>query len=109
MAKKTLRIRARKKGEITTVKALITHPMETGQRKHSKTGKLIPAHYIEQVIATSQGDEGCQTLMSAHWGPGVSKNPYVAFKYKGGMPGDEITIRWTDNQGQSGTGTAKLK
>ena len=109
MAKKTIRIRARKKDDITTVKALITHPMETGQRKHSKTGKLIPAHYIQKVTATSMGIEGCKILMTAHWGAGVSKNPYVAFKYKGGNSGDEITLSWEDNQDQSGTGTTKLR
>jgi sulfur-oxidizing protein SoxZ len=33
MAKKSIRLRASNKGGVSTVKALITHPMETGQRK----------------------------------------------------------------------------
>ena len=109
MAKKSIRIRARHKNGITTVKALISHPMETGLRKNSKTGKLIPAHFIQEVTATSTGADGQKTLMQAQWGTGVSKNPYVAFKYQGGNPGDKITLTWVDNQGKTGTGSTKIK
>ncbi|MEL6710123.1 MAG: thiosulfate oxidation carrier complex protein SoxZ [Pseudomonadota bacterium] len=105
MAKKSIRIRARQKDGITTVKALISHPMETGQRKNSKTGKLIPAHFIQEVTALS----GETLLMKTHWGPGVSKNPYVAFKYRGGQPGEEIILNWVDNTGQTGTGSARIR
>ncbi len=105
MAKKSIRIRARHKNDITIVKALISHPMETGQRKNSKTGELIPAHFIQEVVALN----GDNVLMKAHWGPGVSKNPYVSFRYHGGQPGDEITLNWVDNLGQTGTGQARVK
>jgi sulfur-oxidizing protein SoxZ len=105
MAKKSIRIRARQKNGITTVKALISHPMETGQRKNSKTGELIPAHFIQEVEARS----GDTLLMKTHWGPGVSKNPYVAFKYRGGKSGDEVTLTWVDNKGGQGTGSANIK
>jgi sulfur-oxidizing protein SoxZ len=46
MAKSSIRIKAKAKGSDVTVKALMTHKMETGLRKDNKTGKLIPAHYI---------------------------------------------------------------
>ena len=105
MKQKSIRIRARQKNGITTVKALISHPMETGQRQNSKTGELIPAHFIQEVVALHDDT----VLMKTHWGPGVSKNPYVAFKYQGGHPGDEITLTWVDNQGQTGTGRAKIR
>jgi hypothetical protein len=49
MASKSIKLRAKEKGGVTTVKALMTHPMETGLRKDSKTGKLIPAHYIRET------------------------------------------------------------
>jgi len=49
MAKKSIRIRAKLKKGATTVKALMSHPMETGNRKNKKTGKKIPAHYIQEV------------------------------------------------------------
>ncbi len=49
MAKSSIKVRAKvKKGE-AKVKCLISHPMETGLRKDKKTGKLIPAHFIQEV------------------------------------------------------------
>lgn len=105
MAKKSIKIRAKSKGDVTTVKALMTHPMETGLRKDSKTGKMIPAHFIQEVVATSGG----KTVMTANWSGAVSKNPYIAFKFNGGKKGDEITIAWTDNNGGKDSATAKIK
>ena len=49
----SIKIRAKLKGDTTQVKCLMTHPMETGLRKDSKTGKMIPAHFISEVMATS--------------------------------------------------------
>ena len=48
---KSIKIRAKMKGDETQVKCLMTHPMETGLRKDKKTGKLIPAHFINEVMA----------------------------------------------------------
>ena len=56
MATNTIKLRAQEKGGVTTVKALITHPMETGQTKDSKTGELIPAHFIQEVSCTHGGN-----------------------------------------------------
>ena len=47
----TIKIRARENNGSVTVKALIKHPMETGQRKNRKTGDLIPSQYIQEVKA----------------------------------------------------------
>ena len=103
MAKKT-KIRAKEKDGVVTVKALMSHPMETGLRKDSKTGKKIPAHFIQEVTAKVAD----KTVMEAYWGGAISKNPYLSFKYKGGA-GDDLTISWVDNQGDSDTVTAKVK
>ena len=62
MAKK-IKIRAKAKDGMVTVKSLMNHPMETGLRKNKKTGKKIPAHFIQEVIAKA-GDE---TVMEAFW------------------------------------------
>ena len=102
---KSIKIRAKQKGDKTEVKCLMTHPMETGLRKNSKTGKLIPAHFINEVTAESGG----QTVMTANWSGGISKNPYLSFSFKGGNKGDEVKISWSDNQGGSDSGTAKIK
>ena len=105
MAKKTIKIRAKQKGDTTTVKCLMTHVMETGLRKNSKTGELIPAHFISEVMAEAGG----KTVMSANWSGGISKNPYLSFDFTGASKGDEIKISWIDNKGGTDSGTAKIK
>ena len=50
-----IKIRAQKKGEMTEVKALMRHPMETGMRK-DQAGEAIPAHFITEV-AVFHGDQ----------------------------------------------------
>lgn len=101
----SIKIRASEKGGETTVKALISHPMETGARKNSKTGKLIPAHFIEEVVCKHNGT----TVLTAEWSGGVSKNPYISFKFTGAAKGDEITLSWSDNKGESDSKAAKIK
>jgi sulfur-oxidizing protein SoxZ len=101
----TIKIRAKEKGGETTVKALITHPMETGARKDKKTGKLIPAHFIQEVICKHKG----ATVMTAQWSGGVSKNPYISFKFSGAAKGDELELSWVDNQGGNDSKTAQIK
>ena len=103
MAKKT-KIRAKEKGGVIIAKVLMSHPMETGLRKNKKTGKKIPAHFIQEVVAKA----GDKTVLEAFWGGAVSKNPYLSFKYKGAK-GDMLTISWIDNQGASETQSAKVK
>ena len=101
----SIKIRAKAKGGVTTVKALMTHPMETGLRKDKKTGNMIPAHFISNVTAKHNGKE----VLSAEWGGSVSKNPYLSFKFEGGSQGDEIEISWVDNKGGSDSGKAQIK
>ncbi len=102
---KSIRIRAKAKGSETTVKALITHPMETGLRKNKKTGKKIPAHYIQEVTIKHNGT----TAMTANWGPAVSKNPYVSIMLSGARAGDSIELSWLDNKGAKDTASTKIK
>ncbi len=101
----SIKIRAKEKGGVTTVKCLISHPMETGLRKDKKTGEKIPAHFIQEVIAEHNG----KNVLTALWGGGVSKNPYLSFKIKGGAKDDAIKISWTDNTGKSDSKEAKIK
>ena len=103
MAKK-IKIRAKAKDGMVTVKSLMNHPMETGLRKDKKTGKKIPAHFIQEVIAKA----GDKMVMEAYWGGAISKNPYLSFKYSGSK-GDMLTLSWIDNQGNSETASAKVK
>lgn len=93
----SIKIRAKLKGDTCTVKALIKHPMETGQRKDKKTGKAIPAHFIQEVNCDHQGNN----VMNALWGTAVSKNPYLSFQFKGAKKGDKLKLSWVDNKGES--------
>ena len=102
---KSIRARASAKGDTTTVKALITHPMETGLRKDKKTGKKVPAHFIQEVVAKHNG----ATVMTAQWSGAVSKNPYLSFQFTGGKPGDSVELSWVDNMGGKDSVTAKVK
>jgi sulfur-oxidizing protein SoxZ len=104
MAKKTIRIKAKEANGVITVKALMTHPMESGNRKNKKTGKIIPAHFIQEVSCESGG----KTRISALWGAGVSQNPYLSFQFKGASKGDDIKLSWVDNQGNSDSITTKI-
>jgi sulfur-oxidizing protein SoxZ len=101
---KSIRIRASGAGE-TTVKALITHPMETGLRKNKKTGKKIPAHFIQEVKCEHNGKQ----VVTAQWSGAVSKNPYLSFKFSGAAKGDTIKLSWVDNMGQSDSAETKVK
>ncbi|MDH5446804.1 MAG: thiosulfate oxidation carrier complex protein SoxZ [Gammaproteobacteria bacterium] len=101
----SIRIRAKSSGGATTVKALITHPMETGMRKNKKTGDKIPAHYITEVKC----EHGGKTVVNAQWGPAVSKNPYLSFAFTGAKAGDSVKLSWVDNTGKSDSAEAKVK
>jgi sulfur-oxidizing protein SoxZ len=91
-----MKIRASLQGDVVEVKVLMSHEMETGQRKDG-AGAVIPAHYIQTVTAECNG----KPVMTAEWGPAVSKNPYLSFKFKGGAKGDKIKITWIDNKGET--------
>jgi len=104
MAKKKIRIRAKMKGDVTEVKALMSHPMETGLRKNKKTGEKIPAHFIQDVTCEHKGTQ----VLVAHWGVAISKNPYLAFKFTGAAKGDTINVSWSDNKGESASAEAKI-
>jgi sulfur-oxidizing protein SoxZ len=105
MAKSSIKIRAKEKDGVTTIKALMTHPMETGARTDSKTGEKIPAHFIKEVVCKHNGE----TVLTADWSGGVSKNPYISFKFTGGAKGENVELAWTDNQGASDSTSAPIK
>ena len=91
-----MKMRAQLKGEITEVKVLMSHPMETGRRKND-LDETIPAHFIQLVTATLNG----QPVLEAQWGTGISKNPYLTFHLKGAKVSDKVAVTWHDNKGQS--------
>lgn len=94
---KPIKIRAKIKGDITEVKALMPHPMESGVRVNADTGEVIPRHYIKEVLCKHNGN----VVMTAYWGTAISKNPYLSFKITGAKPGDKLELSWADNTGDT--------
>jgi sulfur-oxidizing protein SoxZ len=93
-----MRIRAQAQGSGAVVRVLMSHEMETGQRKDS-SGKVIPAWHITDVTATHNGKQ----VLAAEWGPAVAKNPFLQFTVKGAKAGDKIAVTWKDNKGDTRT------
>lgn len=91
-----MRIRAAAKDGVTEVRVLMSHVMETGQRKDS-SGAVIPAHFITELTAKHND----KVVLAAQFGPSVSTNPYLSFKFNGGAKGDKVTVSWVDNKGDS--------
>ena len=98
-----MKIRASVMGDKVVVKVLMAHEMETGQRKDS-AGKTIPAWFIQNVTATHNG----KTVLSAQWGPAVSKNPFLEFRFSGGKAGEKVVVTWTDNKGDKRSDEATI-
>lgn len=82
-----------KKDELIEVKTLISHEMESGQRKDS-AGKTIPRKIINTFTAEFNGKK----VFEATWHPAISANPYQSFFFKAAESG-EFTFKWKDDDG----------
>jgi len=105
MAKKP-RVKVPKKakaGDIVQIKTLISHKMETGNRKDKKTGKLIPRMIINKFTCNFNGKE----VMSADLHPSIAANPYFAFYAKATESGT-FDFTWTDDAGKSVSASGKM-
>ncbi|MBI3480249.1 MAG: thiosulfate oxidation carrier complex protein SoxZ [Nitrosomonadales bacterium] len=98
-----MKIRASIKEGVTEVKVLMQHEMETGLRKDAD-GNLVPAWHITKVKAQHNG----KTVLEGQFGTAVSKNPYLVFRFKGGAPGEKISVSWVDNKGDTRTDEAEI-
>jgi sulfur-oxidizing protein SoxZ len=91
-----------KVGEVIEVKTLISHVMETGQRKDAE-GKTVPRSIINSFAVTYAGAE----VFKAELQPGISANPYLAFYMK--VPGPGVfEFTWVDDAGTKVVETLKL-
>jgi sulfur-oxidizing protein SoxZ len=84
-----------KVGEVIEIKTLISHVMETGQRKDAD-GKIIPRNIINAFTAKYAGAE----VFSAELHPGISANPYLAFYMRVPGPG-EFEFTWVEDGGNT--------
>jgi len=98
-----MRIRAQAAGDKATVRVLMSHEMECGQRKDCARG-LVPAWFIQEVSASLNG----KVVMTADWVRAVSKNPFLQFTIKGAKEGDKVAVTWKDTKGDSRTDEATV-
>lgn len=82
-----------KKGDVVEIKTLVTHPMESGQRKDAQ-GKTIPRKIINAMTARYNGKE----FFSAKLEPAIAVNPYLAFSLRVEEAGT-LELAWTDDDG----------
>ncbi|NQV84086.1 MAG: thiosulfate oxidation carrier complex protein SoxZ [Rhodospirillales bacterium] len=109
MAKQNIKPRVRvgknlKKGDIFEVKTLVSHPMESGQRKDKDTGKMIPRLILNRLHVTYNGER----VLNVKWDPGVSANPYTSFFVRADKSGP-MTLIWTDDKGEKFEKTVQIE
>ncbi|HEV3020531.1 MAG TPA: thiosulfate oxidation carrier complex protein SoxZ [Burkholderiaceae bacterium] len=93
-----MKIRAVMQSGRVEVKILMSHQEETGLRKGAD-GELVPAHFISNVSVSHAGRE----VLRVQWGRAISKNPFLQFAFRGAARGDELTVTWIDNLGDTRT------
>lgn len=98
-----MKIRAQMQGDTADIRVLMSHPMETGQRKDPQ-GKAVPAHHIQSITATVAG----KLVLDGQIGTAVSRNPVFGFRVKGVKAGDKVVITWVDNKGDKRTDEATI-
>ena len=87
----SIRLKTKIRDDITTVRAIIRHPMETGFRIDDDTAKLVPEHYIKKINFKHNG----KTVFSCDWSRAVS------FMFSDSKIGDKIEISRLDNIGNT--------
>jgi sulfur-oxidizing protein SoxZ len=105
MAERKIKIRTRSQDGKVEVLALVTHPMETGQRTDAKTKQKIPAHFIQRIALEHNG----KLVAEVQSGPAVSADPLLGFQLKNAKNGDKIRLSWTDNKGESASQEAVVE
>jgi sulfur-oxidizing protein SoxZ len=91
-----------KKGELIEVKTLVSHVMESGQRRDA-AGKPIPRKIINKFTAELNG----KPVFIADIEPAVSANPYLQFKFKAEESGT-LKFTWVDDDGSTITAEEKI-
>jgi sulfur-oxidizing protein SoxZ len=94
MAESTTRITARMRPDFADVRALVMHPMETGNR-HDAKGQRVALHFIQRVQITHNG----RLVLDAQWSQAIARDPFVGIRVRGAKPGDTVALEWVDNRG----------
>jgi sulfur-oxidizing protein SoxZ len=106
MGKALVKVKPKKYSVGDTVKVdfIAIHPMDTGMKKDKKTGKVIPAKYIQEVEFFFNDKSFTKMVV---WET-VSTNPYFSVNMKITEPG-KVKVVYKDNTGEGGEKTKKIK
>jgi len=91
-------------GDIVKVDFIVIHPMDTGLKKDKKTGKIIPAKYINEVEFFFNGKSFTKMVV---W-ESVSTNPYFSVNMKVTEKG-KVKVVYKDNTGETAEKEKKIK
>jgi sulfur-oxidizing protein SoxZ len=91
-----------KKGELVEVRALVTHEMESGQRK-DKDGNVLPRKILNKFACTVNGKE----VFSADLEPAIAANPYLVFRFRAEESGP-VVLTWIDDDGTKIVGEDRI-
>jgi sulfur-oxidizing protein SoxZ len=91
-----------KRGEAFAVKLLISHPMESGQRRDAM-GQAIPRDIINSFVCTYNSEE----VLRADLFPAIAANPFLSFDVVAQQSG-LLAMTFTDDHGTVQTETASV-
>ncbi len=92
-----------KRGEALEVRVLISHPMESGQRKDEE-GRLVPRDIIRAFTAAYAG----VLVLEMELFPAIAANPFLSFAVRPEASGD-LVLSWTDDHGATQTETVAVE
>lgn len=92
-----------KAGDIIDIRTLVSHVMETGQRRDPQ-GALIPRDIVKRFVARFDGQE----VFAMELATAISTNPYIAFPFKVEKAGT-FEFVWTNDANEDRKTTAELR
>jgi sulfur-oxidizing protein SoxZ len=84
------------------VKVLISHPMESGQRR-DHMGQAIPRDIINHFVCTLDGE----TVLDADFFPAIAANPFLSFSVVAEKSGT-LALTFVDDHGATQTELAAV-
>lgn len=84
-------ISAKLQKDITEIRVVFAHISEDGQRQDPKTGKFIPADFIQKLLIKADD----RVLVESSLGGGLAHNPYFLFKARGLKAGTKVSAEWS--------------
>ena len=92
-----------RRGEAIEIKLLISHPMESGQRR-DEMGQVVPRMVIHDFLCTYNGAEVVRIALF----PAIAANPFLQFSARAEASG-AFEFSWADDSGATQSETAPIE